>query len=187
MPWSTMLAVHESRHVTQMQFGMTNAQKPFGWFFGQMWNILVSIVYPSMYNIEGDAVVTETALTPAGRGRTADFLNYYQVAFDQGDWRNWNRWLYGSQKYYTPDYYSLGYMNLGGLKYLYNCPMYMYQSYDRSSRKIWDITAFQTVSKKITGKDFKVTFREICDTMQVMWSNEAEARAPFMPSEPVSR
>ena len=30
LPWSTMLAVHESRHVTQMQFGMTRAQRPFG-------------------------------------------------------------------------------------------------------------------------------------------------------------
>ena len=100
MPWSTMLAVHESRHVTQMQFGMTRAQRPFGYVFGQMWNILVSLVYPGMYFIEGDAVVAETALTRSGRGRTADFLNYYRIAFDNGDFRNWNKWLYGSQRNY---------------------------------------------------------------------------------------
>ena len=28
MPWSTMLSVHESRHVAQMQFGMTDNLKP---------------------------------------------------------------------------------------------------------------------------------------------------------------
>ena len=72
LPWSTMLSVHESRHVTQMQFGMTNVQKPFNYVFGEMWNILVSILYPNMYFIEGDAVIAETALTKSGRGRTAD-------------------------------------------------------------------------------------------------------------------
>ena len=187
MPWSTMLSVHESRHVTQMQFGMTNSHKPLGWVFGQMWNILASIIYPNMYNIEGDAVVAETALTPAGRGRTSDFLNYYQVAFDQGDYRNWCRWHYGSQKYYTPDYYSLGYMNLAGLRHLYNCPTYMNQSYEKASRKVLDIRSFHKVRKQITGKGLKGTFMEICDTMQAIWSREAFERAPFMPSEPVSR
>ena len=31
LPWEQMLAIHESRHVTQMQFGMTKALKPFNW------------------------------------------------------------------------------------------------------------------------------------------------------------
>ena len=104
LPWSTMLSVHESRHITQMQFGMTNVQRPFCYAFGEMWNILVSILYPKMHFIEGDAVVAETALTRSGRGRTADFLNYYRIAFDKGDFRNWNQWRYGSQRNYTPDH-----------------------------------------------------------------------------------
>lgn len=187
MPWTTMLSVHESRHVTQMQFGMTNVQKPFTWIFGEMWNILVSVVYPGMHNMEGDAVIIETALTPAGRGRTADFQNYYQVAFDQGDFRNWKRWRFGSQKYYTPDYYSLGYLRQGGLRYLYDCPMFMNQAYQRASRKIWDLNTFNHTIRNITGKRHKVIFREVCDTMQSIWSKEADARAPFMPYEPVSR
>lgn len=187
LPWSTMLSVHEGRHVTQMQFGMTNAHKPFGWAFGEMWNILVSIVYPGMYFIEGDAVIAETALTPSGRGRTARFLNYYQVAFDQGDFRNWNRWLHGSQKYYTPDHYALGYMTLGGYRCFWDDPTIMNRSYDRASRKIWDLMSFKTVIKKNTGKNFRKTFSTICDTMNVIWREEAQARAPFIPCEPVSK
>ena len=114
LPWSTMLAVHESRHVTQMQFGMTAAQKPFGWFLGEMWNILASLLYPGLSNIEGDAVIAETALTLSGRGRTADFLNYYKVAFDNGDFRRWDQWRLGSQRRYAPDHYALGYLTIGG-------------------------------------------------------------------------
>ena len=48
IPWEQMLAVHESRHVSQMQFGMTGAMKPFNWAFGEMFNILVSILYPNI-------------------------------------------------------------------------------------------------------------------------------------------
>ena len=116
LPWSTMLSVHEGRHVTQMQFGMTKAQRPIGWLLGEMWNIAASLVYQGMANIEGDAVIAETALTNSGRGRTADFLNYYRVAFDSGDFRKWSKWRFMSQRGYSPDHYALGYLTLGGFR-----------------------------------------------------------------------
>ena len=187
MPWSTMLSVHEGRHVTQMQFGMTGVHKPFNYVFGEMWNILVSIVYPFMYYIEGDAVVAETALTKSGRGRTADFLNYYHVAFDQGDFRNWNRWLYGSQKYYTPDYYALGYMNLAGGRYLYDYPLLMKDGYDKVTKNPFYFAPMKKMTRNRSGKKFKDAFREVCDTMHAVWSREDAQRAPFMPMEAVTR
>ena len=187
MPWSTMLAVHEGRHVTQMQFGMTGNQKPFGYAFGQMWNILVSLVYPGLYGIEGDAVMAETALTSSGRGRTADFLNYYRVAFDQGDYRSWDRWYFGSQRHYTPDYYALGYITLGGTKCLYEYPMLMKEGYNMASRKIFNIDPFATLVKEKTGKRLKKeVFSEICGILQDTWSRDAMARAPFIPMEKVT-
>lgn len=188
VPWSTMLAVHEGRHVTQMQFGMTNFQKPFTYAFGQMWNILVSLLYPGLYLIEGDAVIAETALTPSGRGRTADFLNYYRVAFDQGDFRTWDRWLFGSQKYYAPDHYSLGYMTFGGIRYLYDYPTFMKDGYEMASRKLLNFSPFMhKIRKNRTGVKFKETFKEVCDTMQSIWSRDAMARAPFIYMEEVTK
>lgn len=187
MPWATMLSVHEGRHVTQMQFGMTNVQRPFTYIFGEMWNILVSLVYPGMYFIEGDAVCAETALTVSGRGRTADFLNYYRVAFDQGDYRKWDRWLYGSQKYHTPDYYSLGYMYLAGFRYIYDYPKIMQEAYGNASRKIFDLSPVQTIVNDVSGRKWKDTFTEICDTMQGIWSKDAEMRGPFINMEPVTK
>ena len=186
MPWSTMLAVHEGRHVTQMQFGMTGNHKPFGYIFGEMWNILVSLVYPRMEGIEGDAVITETALTSSGRGRTADFLNYYRVAFDQGDYREWDRWLYGSQKYFAPDHYAFGYMTYGGLRYIYDYPMFMNDVYGNASKKILNIFPIPTLVKKKTGKKFGEMFKEVTDTMQGIWSRDAQERAPFIPMEKVT-
>lgn len=186
MPWSTMLSVHESRHVTQMQFGMTKAMKPFGWAFGEMWNILVSLVYPGISNMEGDAVITETAWTPSGRGRTADFLNYYWVAFDQGDFRSWDKWRFVSQKHNAPNYYSLGYLTMGGFRYLYDCPEFMSEGYHLAARRPYNLGAFYTTAKKLTGKKFNKAFMEVCDTMYTLWNASAEARRPYIPSEPVT-
>lgn len=186
LPWSTMLSVHESRHVTQMQFGMTKAQKPFGWIFGEMWNILASLVYPGICKMEGDAVITETAWTPSGRGRTADFLNYYWVAFDNGDFGNWNRWRFMSQKNYAPDHYALGYLYVGGMRYLYDCPDLMSQGYHLAALRPYNLISFPSTEKKISGLKKKDSFKNICDTLYTLWSADAEARRPYIASEPVS-
>ena len=187
MPWSTMLSVHESRHVTQMQFAMTKALKPGNWIFGEMFNILMSLIYPGLSNMEGDAVVTETALTKSGRGRTADFLNYYHVAFDNGDFRNWDRWRFMSQKHYAPDHYALGYITVGGFRYLYDCPQYMNESYHLAARRPYNLAAFYTTARKMTGKKFNDAFSEVCDTLSRMWKKEADQRAPYIYSEPVTK
>lgn len=186
MPWSTMLSVHESRHITQMQFGMTRAQRPFTWAFGEMWNILVSLLYPGISNMEGDAVITETAWTPSGRGRTADFLNYYWVAFDNGDFRNWNKWRFLSQENNAPNYYSLGYLTVGGFRYLYDCPEFMKEGYQLAARRPYNLGAFYTTTKRLTGKKFRQAFTEVCDTMYTLWKADADKRKPYIPSEPVT-
>lgn len=188
LPWSTMLAVHESRHVSQMQFGMTNAMKPFNWFFGEMFNVLVSVLYPGISTMEGDAVVTETAYTRSGRGRTADFLDYYRVAADEGLTRSWAQWRFASQKHYSPTYYALGYMTVGGIRHFYNCPDYMAQAYDLVSRRPYRLGAFQAVATEAAGKKrFNDVFSEIADTMAVIWKAEADERAPFIEMELVSK
>lgn len=187
MPWTTMLSVHESRHVAQMQFGMTDALKPGNWFFGQMFNILVSLVYPEISRMEGDAVIIETALTPSGRGRTADFLNYYWVAFDQGDFRSWIKWRFPSQKHYGPDYYSLGYLTLGGMRYLYDCTDYMSEGYHRSAKKPYNLFTFDKLAREVSGRRQPEMFGEIYDTLYTLWRASAEARKPYICSEPVTK
>ena len=186
LPWSTMLSVHESRHVTQMQFGMTGNQKKVGYVFGEMWNILVSILYPKMYFIEGDAVVAETALTSTGRGRTADFLNYYRIAFDNGNFRGWSQWLYGSQRNYYPNHYAMGYMTLANIRTAYDFPTLAKEGYAQASKKILDISPMVHLASEKTGKKFKKElFKDICLSMNEQWQKEDSLRAPFMEVEKV--
>ena len=188
LPWADMLAVHESRHVTQMQFGTTKALRPFNWAFGEMFNILVSIMYPGIDFMEGDAVITETAFSNSGRGRNAEFLNYYRVALDNGVIRKWGQWRFDSQKNYSPNYYALGYLTLGGIRTFYDCPEYMSDVYHDIAARPYHFGKFHSKAKSLAGKKrFNEVFQEIADTMNVIWRNEAQERAPFIPMESVTK
>lgn len=187
MPWTDMLAIHEQRHVAQMQAGLSGAFRPFGWIFGEMFNGLVAGIYPSTAFLEGDAVVAETALSKSGRGRTGDFLNYYMIAFDNGDFRSWNRWRFGSQKHYAPDHYAAGYFLLGGIRYVYDVPDFSARYFHHIARRPYDFNAFRNVLRKTTGKGMKQAYREIADTMAGIWASEIREREPFIPSGQIVR
>lgn len=184
-PWHTQLAVHELRHVSQMQFGLTGTLKPGNYIFGQMWNGLAAILYPGTANMEGDAVIAETALTHSGRGRISDFLNYYRVAFDNDEYRKWGNWRFPSQKNYSPNHYALGYMCLGGMRYLYDSPEIFGDAMKLAARNPLRIGAIYAKMKEASGKKFQEAFMEVCDTLGRLWKAEADARAPYIPSEQV--
>lgn len=109
-PWHNHLAVHESRHIGHINTFANDAFKPFAYILGEQAAGAFFGLFQNTYQYEGDAVIAETAYTSGGRGREADFLNYYMVAFDNGDIRNRDRWIVGSYRYYTPDNYAYGYL-----------------------------------------------------------------------------
>ena len=185
MPWSTMLSIHESRHVTQMQFGQTRKLKPLKWIIGEGWNIISFLLYPGLTVSEGDAVVMETALTPSGRGRTADFLNYYWVAFDHGDFRGWFKWRYVSQLRYSPTYYALGYMTVGGYRYMYNHPHFISDGLHLAAERPLKAGCMEYIGRQLTGRNWNGGWQMICDTMYGIWKADADKRAPYIPSERV--
>ena len=187
-PWMTQLAIHESRHVAQMQ---ALAQKPFRWLnvlTGQGGTGALAAIYGGPAFFEGDAVTAETALTRGGRGRTAAFLEYYRVSFAAGDFRDYWRWRYGSQRYYTPDYYRAGYLAVAGIRTQFDVPDLSARFYRRIADHggiaflNWDKTV-----REATGKPFKEAFAEVCAALQKQWAADEARRGPFLQSERVSR
>ena len=185
--WMTQLTTHESRHVVQMQLAY---RRPFKWvnyLIGEMWVGGVSALYTPPVFLEGDAVVAETALTTSGRGRNADFLNYYHVAFDNGDWRDWYKWVYGSFKKAGPDYYTVGYMTVAGMRYFYDQPAFTADYFDHVTKHPFPVASLQRYVKKVSGKSFKETYQGIMEGFHDIWTEEADARGPFMEMEQVTR
>ena len=184
--WNLQLTAHEPRHQSQMEF----AQRGFmPWLIGESWAPAHWQLFLEQSIAEGDAVVTETGILNAGtRARTADFLNFYRVSLDQGQYRNWDRWRYGSYKHFTPDLYKLGYITVAGARTLYDDPLIVRKALDQSWSKPWMLAPanMQSQIRKHSGKSFKDSVRDILDSFNAAWQADAESRAPFMPMEQVS-
>lgn len=178
-PWSMQLAVHESRHVSQMQFVNSGGFKYMNYFFGEMLAASLSAIYPNLHLLEGDAVVTETVLTKFGRGRSHDFLEYYKYAFDNGDFRSWGRWRYGSYKKYAPNHYALGYLTIAGTRYCYDDPFFSKRYFSSVVNKPWRFFNMQRTVREASGKNFDKSFREIEEAFIKIWRKNSEQRAPF--------
>lgn len=185
MPWLDNLVIHESRHVAQMQTGISGIFRPFGWFFGEMFNGFVAGFYPKIEMLEGDAVVAETAFSTSGRGRSSDFLNYYMIAFDNGDFRNWERWRFGSQRNYAPNYYTAGYLMIGGFRYVYDVPDITGQYFHLIARRPYDLFGLDHVVKWNTGRTLRQAYFEIADSLNADFQRNIASRGPFMPSSKV--
>ena len=186
-PWVTQLAVHEGRHLAQMQFAYKGWLK-YPWYaIGELWPGALAGLYPDPALLEGDAVVAETALTQSGRGRSADFLNYYHVAFDNGDWRDWYQWRYGSYRHYTPDYYTSGYMIVAGTRYFFNDPAFTRRYFKRVTETPWKLFSFQKTVQSASGRKFGESWQKIMQGWRDIWKEEAAARAPFDSMDRVSK
>lgn len=173
-PWHTLLAIHEQRHVAQMQFLRQRPLRKWSYLFGEAPAGLFSIYYFDPSHFEGDAVAVETGLTQAGRARTADFLEYFRASFADGQFRNYERWRFGSQRLFTPDYYKAGYLAIGGMRAVYDKPLFMKDYYD------WLIPYRKQVRRQ-TGLKFKHAFGGIMAVQDSLWRADDELRAPFQP------
>ena len=187
MPWEKSLVIHESRHLSQMQPGYDRWFKPLYWLIGEMGPGAFSGLYPSLHLLEGDAVVAETALSRTGRGRTASFLGYYMSAFDEGDWRDWWKWRYGSFKKYAPNHYALGYMTVAGARAFYNDPLFMDRYFQSATRHPFRLAHLRKTLRQDTGLvTLRQSGRKIMEKFHQLWLEDASRRAPFIMSRQIT-
>ena len=186
IPWAKLLAIHEGRHVAQKQFLRTGFWTGFHYPFGELAEMIIGMV-PNSSLLEGDAVVAETALTKAGRGRSGDFLSEMRMYFDTGDLRSWYQWRYGSIKKYTPDIYRLGYLTVAGYRYLYEDPYYTTKYLKVASTLGGAFSGMNMASKQSSGKKLPVAWSEMMGTYRTLWAQDDSRRGPFSGTEPQVR
>lgn len=180
-PWERQLAVHESRHVAQLQFGNERCFKVFNILFGQITTGALSGIYPGQVFLEGDAVRAETALTSAGRGRTADFLEYYRLSATEGEFRDFWQWRYGSMTRYAPNHYGSGYLKIAGTIAACDVPDLTKGYYERIvSRHGWSIANFAGNLKAQAGIKVDDAFSRTWDYLTDAWTADNALRGPFM-------
>ncbi len=107
--WIDNLTIHEYEHVRQF----SNSDRGWsGWskdIFGSwIWGGMFALALPRWY-YEGDAVVTETILTAAGRGRFPAFNMEYHALLNDGIRYDYEKASAGSLHDFVPNWYRQGY------------------------------------------------------------------------------
>lgn len=174
--WEEQLAVHESRHVGQMTHFTKGIYKLGGILIGQQAPSLGVGIYPSRWMLEGDAVVAETELTNSGRGRNAEFMEYYRAAFLEGDIRRWERWKQGSYKYYTPNMYVMGYLINSTIRYATGKYDYAGEIFEGFVKQFYNPFVRDVAYGKSVGKGPRLYFRQGREMMTRVWKEELAAR-----------
>lgn len=180
MPWEQMLAIHESRHASQMQLGREDCFRWANILFGEITPGALSAIYGGPDFLEGDAVVTETALSNSGRGRTADFLEYMRASFLEGQTRNYWQWRYGSLTRFTPDYYKIGYLTNAGIRTMFDEPDFTRRFYSRAAEHNgWAFGNMKRIVEEVSGMRFADAWAAVADSLTAIWQDEAALREPY--------
>ncbi len=107
--WLERLAVHEFRHVVQVDKLNQGVTGLFSRIFGEHITGISLGLFVPLWWLEGDAVSVETALTHGGRGRRPAFEQGLRAqVLDKGIY-SYDKAMLGSFRDYVPNHYELGY------------------------------------------------------------------------------
>ena len=107
--WLDMISSHEYRHVVQFQHAKQGFNKFLFYLFGQSTlSAMANVAVPGWF-WEGDAVTTETAFLPTGRGSIPNFSLLFRTNLLEGREFNYHKQYLRSYKHNIPNHYVLGY------------------------------------------------------------------------------
>lgn len=167
--WLEQLAIHEFRHVVQIDKIGTELPKIFKIILGEQAAALAIGAYLPFWFLEGDAVVTETALSHSGRGRVPSFeMELKAQSVEKGKF-SYDKAYLGSYKDYIPDYYQLGYQIVAGVREKYGADSWS-KVLNHVARNPLSINAFSSGLKKVTGKNQAGLYNEIFTDLKDTWT-----------------
>ncbi|MGV3687233.1 MAG: TolB family protein [Daejeonella sp.] len=165
--WLNSLAVHELRHVVQIDKLSGNLKAPF---FEELALAIFGVTLPPWF-FEGDAVGIETALTDAGRGRLPDWELIFRTNTLSKNYYSYSKNYFGSFKTYTPGYYQLGYFMTGKLKRDYGRGI-IDSIMTRISKNPLRPYNFSRSVKKFTGMNTRILHDSTVSELSRLWETQ---------------
>lgn len=171
--WFQQLALHEYRHVVQIDKLNQSWAKLFYYFFGQMGtSALIGAYLPTWY-LEGDAVETETQLSQSGRGRQSYFSMPLRAQLLEEGAYTFDKATMGSYKDFVPDHYTLGYQLVSFGKMKFGDEIWQ-KTQDYIAQNPFEVVSFNNGLKQQSGLTKRKFYQQALDSLQKSWaiSNE---------------
>jgi len=172
--WFTLLSTHEYRHIVQFQKSITGFNKVIHTLFGQLATAGMAFVAAPQWFWEGDAVITETALTPSGRGRIPEFDLLFRTNFMEGRDFGYHKQYLRSYKHNVPDHYVLGYHMVSYLRKKTGNP----EIWGNITRRAWGLPfipfTFSNAIRKETGLYVRDLYNEMVVDLKKEWKSQQQ-------------
>jgi hypothetical protein len=182
--WFRHLAIHEYRHVAQIDQIDTGLTKVLGYVFGEQAHAAVFGVMQPFWFIEGDATVIETALGQSGRGRQPDFYGPLRTQLLERGVFSYNKAVFRSYREPVPNRYELGYHLVAMGRYYYG-PELWSNALTNSGKNPWMIRPFSQSLRRQTGLGVVRFYEAMMDSLQNSWTTAiAEQEFDSFPEHP---
>ncbi len=173
--WMEQLALHEFRHLVQLD--KIQSEMPFllKAILGEQAAALVVGAYLPFWFLEGDAVVTETALSRNGRGRMASFSMEHRAQLTELGKYSFDKAWMGSYKDFVPNHYKLGYWLVGKTREKYG-PEIWKDALTKIGNHPFSVTPFNSTIRKYTGMSIAQLYSEIFEELGTTWKHDIDKR-----------
>lgn len=183
--WLTTLSIHEYRHVLQYMNLLKGVNKLAYWLAGDAgWGALMVITTPGWY-FEGDAVATETALSPQGRGRIPAFTQLSRSLLLNDRTYSYMKVSNGSYRHQVPNEYEAGYLLCSYGRENWGSNLWQ-QVIQKSTFRAIPIYPFSRSLKQITGLNTRKFYRQSMQDLQQKWKQE-EQGITYTAYDPISK
>lgn len=170
--WLEQLALHEFRHVVQVDKVNSEIPKLIKGILGEQGTALVFGSYLPWWFIEGDAVVTETALSNYGRGRLPSFLMEHKAQVVEKGIYSYDKAYNGSYKNYVPNHYKLGYYLVGNGRVKYGTGLWDSVLTSVGKKQPFSFSVFNSSLRKITGNNKVEFYHSVFDSLKTVWTEQ---------------
>ncbi len=166
--WYKQLAIHELRHVAQLNKINTAFTNELTYLFGEQIVAGIFGLYLPFYFVEGDAVVTETALGNSGRGRQPLFeAGLRAQLLEIGPYRH-DKAYFGSFRDHVPNVYELGYFVVGHNKLKYG-PGLWENALARTARRPWMLVPYSSGLRQKSGLGKNGLYKQTMAELYEIW------------------
>ncbi|TAJ15635.1 hypothetical protein DMA11_00045 [Marinilabiliaceae bacterium JC017] len=178
------LAIHEFRHVVQIDKMNQGFTRFLSFFAGQQAIGGVLGLYIPLWFLEGDATLTETTLSAAGRGRLPSFEQELRAQLLEKKAYSYDKASLGSYRDFVPNHYRMGYAMVAGARETYGKDIWK-KALDQTGRKSWSLVPFNQGIKNVTGLNKTGLYQEVFNHWKEQWQAQDDALT-LTPIKPIT-
>lgn len=168
--WLEQLAIHESRHIAQINNLNQGFTRVLSWLAGEQAVGGVTSFLPRWY-YEGDAVAIETAYSLSGRGRSPAFEQEMRTQVMQKKLYVYEKAVMGSFKDHVANQYELGYPIVAYARDKYGADVWN-KTENFIARNPYTIIPFFWSLRKYTGESKRSLYKDTYSYLDSIWESQ---------------